>query len=180
MGIYVYTPTHAQIHADAFLRHMNVAIKATRHTGIHHSAKRLKISISRTRHGNLTSAMAQLIHFLLLAAVGICCCAALMEMSIPEEGERSRRAPEDNWPAIYPRSFYVEGGAYAENTNGDWSATDQIQNNRPVYSQGKGGRSTYKILYPPYGNKWEIDYEQEGTAWVAVVADHSTLFAPEV
>ena len=108
-----------------------------------------------------------------------------MEMPVPEERGRFRRAPEDNWPAIYPNTFYVVGGPYSENTNGNWSATGQIQNSRPVY---RGGKSTYKIYFETHGynnwenrgNVWEMDYEQEGTAWVAVVAYDSPLFAPEV
>jgi len=67
--------------------------------------------------------MAQLVHFLLLAAVGICCCAAaVMEMPIPEEGGRFRRGPSDNWGKIYPTQFVLEGGVYPGHSNGMYTA----------------------------------------------------------
>ena len=134
-----------------------------------------------TRQGNQTSTMAQLVHFLLLVAVGICCCAAaVMEMPIPEKSGRFRRGPEDNWPRIYPRQFSLHGGVYSQHSNGDWMATGEIYNDRPVY---RGGRSNWAVYYRVSGyaaNKWVLDFNDVSEDWDGTVAIQSTLFASEV
>lgn len=124
--------------------------------------------------------MAQLVHFLLLAAVGTCYCAALMEMPMPEGG-RLRRAPEDNWPAIYPSGFYLQGGVYASKTNGFWATTGEIYNDRPVYKGGNNDAlSVYYRVSGGATDMWVLDFNDVSEEWEGTVAIQSTLFASEV
>ena len=141
---------------------------------------RTVLSVS-TRQEKLTSTMAQLVHFLLLAAVGICCAAALMEMPIPEEGGRSRRGAEENFPEIYPRFIYLSGGVYKQYTNGYYYTTGQVYNGRPVYKGGKN--RAWSVYYRVSGyapKKWVLDFNAVDETWAGTVAIHSTLFSHEV
>ena len=143
-----------------------------------HQCETLGIPDSRTRQGNsVTSAMSQLVYFLLLATVGICWCADVKEMPMPEEGGRFRRGPEDNWPAIYPREFSVHGGVYPSHSNGNWMASDQIYNDRPVY---RGGTSNWAIYFRTATNSWVLDFNGVDETWAGTVATQKTLFSSEV
>ena len=119
--------------------------------------------------------MAQLVHFLLLTAVGICCAAAQMEMP-----KRSRRAPEDNWPSIYPTQFVLEGGVYPQHSNGIYNAEDELYNDRPVYRGGTSDWAVYYRVSGPAADKWVLDFDDVSEDWEGTVAMQATLFAPEV
>jgi len=102
-----------------------------------------------------------------------------MEISIPEERVRFRRADED-WPAIYPYQFVLHGGVYADRTNGLYTAQDELYNDRPVY---RSATTYYKVYYRVSGgaaNKWVLDFNDVSEEWSGTVAIQSTLFAPEV
>lgn len=125
--------------------------------------------------------MAQLVHFLVLAAV---CCTALEGMPIPEEipkpeeGERFRRGPEDSWPDLYPSGFFSHGGTYSSDTDGLWVTTGNVYNNRPVYrdTNNKG----WSIYYRNNINKWVRDFNDVSEEWSGTVGIQSKLFASEV
>ena len=66
--------------------------------------------------------MAQVLRVLLLfTIIGAYTCMALKMMPVPgaEDAKRVRRAPEDNWPGVYPESITTIGGVYASRAK--WS-----------------------------------------------------------
>ena len=124
--------------------------------------------------------MDRLLHILLFLTIGVCTCMAVTEMPVPGDAKRMRRGPEDNWPDIYPDSFTVKGGVYPGHSNGEYVATDDYYNDRPVY---KGGRSNWSIYFRTSGyaaNKWVLDFNDVSEEWDGTVAIKSTLFSSEV
>ena len=79
---------------------------------------------------------------------------------------------------IYPREFYLLGGVYSSKTNGVWSASGEIYNERPVY---KGGNNNnWSVYYRAKLSKWVLDFNDVSEDWDGTVAVQSTLFATEV
>ena len=104
---------------------------------------------------------------------------ALKEMPIPAAGDakRVRRAPEDNWPGVYPESITTVGGVYASRANGVYTA-DGTYNDRPVYKNG--GWSIYYRVSGYAANDWVLDFNGVSEDWDGTVAIQSSLLASDV
>ena len=142
----------------------------------HTHQSRTQVKSTRIQLGR--SAMAQLLSSLLLfILIGAYSSMALTEMPIPVAGERARRAPEDNWPGVYPESIITIGGVYASRANGVYTA-DGTYNDRPVYKNG-----AWSIYYRISGyapNTWVLDFNDVSEEWDGTVAIQDNLFATTV
>lgn len=126
--------------------------------------------------------MAQVHRVLLLfTIVGTYTCMALKEMPIPATGDakRMRRAPEDNWPGVFPQNIITIGGVYASHHNGVFTSDgSEKYNDRPIYRNG--GWSIYYRTSGYAANSWVLDFNDVSEEWDGTVATQTTLFASTV
>ena len=119
--------------------------------------------------------MAVLRVLLLFAMIGAYTCMELKEMPIPAEGGRVRRAPEDNWPGVFPESIVTIGGVYASRANGVYTSDgSEKYNDRPIYRNGG-----WSIYYRESGY-WVLDFNDVSEEWDGTVAIQNSLYESTV
>ena len=113
--------------------------------------------------------------------IGACACTDTVKpriMPILAAGKHAvRRAPEDNWPGVYPESIVTIVGVYTSRSNGVFTV-DGDYNDRPIYRNG--GWSIYYRVSGYAANQWVLDFNDVSEDWDGTVAIQTELFASTV